>query len=129
MYQGFSVYTPRQNRRKSLCGKGLRLVYWQMPYHIGAQQISCHSLEKKNILFGIEIYLEKSKDFACNCRYLLYNGSIREKKKEEKEKKMETIKITKNTSAVVNNGKVIYLIQNGIKTQDPLKVRYFQRMI
>ena len=52
-----------------------------------------------------------------------------EKKKEEKEKKMETIKITQNTSAVVNNGKVIYLIQNGIKTQDPLKVRYFQRMI
>ncbi len=42
---------------------------------------------------------------------------------------METIKITQNTSAVVNNGKVIYLIQNGIKTQDPLKVRYFQRMI
>ena len=59
----------------------------------------------------------------------MYNKSIREKKKEEKEKKMETIKITKNTSAVVNNGKVIYLIQNGIKTQDPLKVRYFQRMI
>lgn len=47
----------------------------------------------------------------------------------EKDKKMETIKITQNTSAVVNNGKVIYLIQNGIKTQDPLKVRYFQRMI
>jgi hypothetical protein len=69
------------------------------------------------------------KDFACKCRSILYNGSIREKKKEEKEKKMETIKITKNTSAVVNNGKVIYLIQNGIKTQDPLKVRYFQRMI
>jgi hypothetical protein len=54
---------------------------------------------------------------------------VQEKKKEEKEKKMETIKITQNTSAVVNNGKVIYLIQNGIKTQDPLKVRYFQRMI
>ena len=52
-----------------------------------------------------------------------------EKKKEEKDKKMESIKITNNTTAIVNNGKVIYLIQNGIKTQDPLKVRYFQRMI
>ena len=52
-----------------------------------------------------------------------------EKKKEEKDKKMEKIKITNNTTAIVNNGKVIYLIQNGIKTQDPLKVRYFQRMI
>jgi hypothetical protein len=54
---------------------------------------------------------------------------IQERTKEKEDKKMETIKITKNTSAVVNNGKVIYLIQNGIKTQDPLKVRYFQRMI
>jgi hypothetical protein len=79
----------------------------------------------------MKIYLEKSKDFACKCRSILYNGSIREKKKrkKEKDKKMETIKITNNTSAVVSNGKVIYLIQNGIKTQDPLKVRYFQRMI
>jgi hypothetical protein len=54
---------------------------------------------------------------------------IQERTKEKEDKKMETIQITKNTSAVVNNGKVIYLIQNGIKTQDPLKVRYFQRMI
>jgi DNA-binding Xre family transcriptional regulator len=59
----------------------------------------------------------------------LYNVDIRSKRERKKDKKMETIKITKNTSAVVNNGKVIYLIQNGIKTQDPLKVRYFQRMI
>lgn len=42
---------------------------------------------------------------------------------------METIKITENTSAIVKNGKVIYLIQNGKLTQDPLKIRYFQRMI
>lgn len=39
------------------------------------------------------------------------------------------IKITEKTSALVKNGKVIYLIQNGKITQDPLKVRYFQRMI
>lgn len=52
-----------------------------------------------------------------------------EKKKEEKDKKMEPIKITNNTTAMVRNGKVIYLIQNGKMTQDPLKVRYFQRMI
>ncbi len=39
------------------------------------------------------------------------------------------IKITQNTTAMVKNGKVIYLIQNGKITQDPLKVRYFQRMI
>ena len=42
---------------------------------------------------------------------------------------MEKIKITQNTSAIVKNGKVIYLIQNGKLTQDPLKIRYFQRMI
>lgn len=42
---------------------------------------------------------------------------------------MEMIKITNNTSAMVRNGKVIYLIQNGKMTQDPLKVRHFQRMI
>lgn len=42
---------------------------------------------------------------------------------------MEKVKITNNTSALVRNGKVIYLIQNGKITQDPLKVRYFQRMI
>ena len=39
------------------------------------------------------------------------------------------IKITEKTSAMVKNGKVIYLVQNGKITQDPLKVRYFQRMI
>lgn len=42
---------------------------------------------------------------------------------------METIKITNNTTAMIRNGKVIYLIQNGKMTQDPLKIRYFQRMI
>ena len=42
---------------------------------------------------------------------------------------METVKITNNTSVMVRNGKVIYIIQNGKITQDPLKVRYFQRMI
>lgn len=42
---------------------------------------------------------------------------------------MEKIQITKNTIAMVRNGKVIYLIQNGKVTQDPLKVRYFQNMI
>jgi hypothetical protein len=47
----------------------------------------------------------------------------------KRELKMEMIQITKNTSAMVKNGKVIYLIQNGKITQDPLKVRYFQRMI
>lgn len=47
----------------------------------------------------------------------------------KRELKMEKIKITENTSALVRNGKVIYLIQNGKITQDPLKVRYFQRMI
>ena len=47
----------------------------------------------------------------------------------KRELKMEMIQITKNTSAMVRNGKVIYLIQNGKITQDPLKVRYFQRMI
>lgn len=39
------------------------------------------------------------------------------------------IQITKNTSAMVKNGKIIYLIQKGKITQDPLKVRHFQRMI
>lgn len=39
------------------------------------------------------------------------------------------IQITKNTTAMVKNGKVIYLVQNGKITQDPLKVRYFQNMI
>lgn len=39
------------------------------------------------------------------------------------------IKITENTSAMVKNGKIIYLVQNGKMTQDPLKVRYFQKMI
>lgn len=39
------------------------------------------------------------------------------------------VQITKNTIAMVRNNKVIYLIQNGKITQDPLKVRYFQRMI
>jgi hypothetical protein len=48
----------------------------------------------------------------------------------KRERKMITmIKITQNTTAMVKNGKVIYLIQNGKITQDPLKVRYFQRMI
>ena len=42
---------------------------------------------------------------------------------------MEKVRITENTVALVRNGKVIYLIQNGKMTQDPLKVRYFQRMI
>lgn len=49
---------------------------------------------------------------------------------EKKERELVMmIKITENTSAMVKNGKVIYLIQNGKITQDPLKVRYFQRMI
>jgi hypothetical protein len=49
---------------------------------------------------------------------------------EKKERELVMmIKITENTSAMVKNGKVIYLIQNGKFTQDPLKVRYFQRMI
>ena len=39
------------------------------------------------------------------------------------------IKITENTSAMLKNGKIIYLVQNGKMTQDPLKVRYFQKMI
>lgn len=39
------------------------------------------------------------------------------------------IKVSKTTFAMVKNGKVIYLVQNGKITQDPLKVRYFQRMI
>lgn len=42
---------------------------------------------------------------------------------------MSSVQITKNTIAMVRNGKVIYLIQNGKVTQDPLKIRYFQRMI
>jgi hypothetical protein len=42
---------------------------------------------------------------------------------------MDMVKITNNTSAMVRNGKVIYLVQNGKITQDPLKVRYFQKMI
>lgn len=41
----------------------------------------------------------------------------------------QEIKITQNTTALVKNGKVIYLIQKGKITQDPLKVRHFQRMI
>ena len=43
--------------------------------------------------------------------------------------RIELVEITGNTTAVVKNGKVLYLIQNGRITQDPLKVRYFQRMI
>ena len=42
---------------------------------------------------------------------------------------MSSVQITKNTIAMVRNGKVIYLIQNGKITQDPLKIRYFQKMI
>ena len=42
---------------------------------------------------------------------------------------MSSVQITKNTIAMVRNGKVIYLIQNGKVTQDPLKIRYFQKMI
>lgn len=42
---------------------------------------------------------------------------------------IKKVQITKNTIAMVRNNKVIYLIQNGKITQDPLKVRYFQRMI
>jgi hypothetical protein len=60
---------------------------------------------------------------------VLYNVDIRSKRERKKDKKMEMIQITKNTSAMVRNGKVIYLVQNGKITQDPLKVRYFQRMI
>ena len=43
--------------------------------------------------------------------------------------RIKMIEITGNTTAVVKNGKVLYLIQNGRVTKDPLKVRYFQRMI
>lgn len=43
--------------------------------------------------------------------------------------KFEMIRVSKTTFAMVKNGKVIYLIQNGKITQDPLKVRHFQRMI
>ncbi|NBU34865.1 hypothetical protein EB118_19845 [bacterium] len=50
-------------------------------------------------------------------------------KKERMKMKMQVIQITQNTSAMVRNGKIIYLIQNGRVHQDPLKIRYFQRMI
>jgi len=67
--------------------------------------------------------------FPCKFKKGWYNVDIRSKKERKKDKKMEMIKITKNTTAMVRNGKVIYLVQNGKITQDPLKVRYFQRMI
>jgi hypothetical protein len=67
--------------------------------------------------------------FPCNLKNPWYNVDIRSKRERKKDKKMEMIQITKNTSAMVRNGKVIYLVQNGKITQDPLKVRYFQRMI
>jgi hypothetical protein len=43
--------------------------------------------------------------------------------------KFEMVKVSKTTFAMVKYGKVIYLIQHGKIIQDPLKVRYFQRMI
>lgn len=45
--------------------------------------------------------------------------------------KFKMVKVSKTTFAMVavNGGKIIYLIQNGQITQDPLKVRYFQRMV
>lgn len=45
--------------------------------------------------------------------------------------RFKMVKVSKTTFAMVtvNGGKIIYLIQNGQITQDPLKVRYFQRMV
>ena len=43
--------------------------------------------------------------------------------------KFRMVKVSKTTFAMVREGKVIYLFQNGQKTQDPLKIRYFQKMI
>lgn len=43
--------------------------------------------------------------------------------------KYEMVQVSKTTFAMVKNGKVIYLIQNCKIIQDPLKIRYFQRMI
>ena len=43
--------------------------------------------------------------------------------------KFKMVKVSKTTFAMVKEGRVIYLIQHGQITQDPLKVRYFQRMI
>lgn len=47
----------------------------------------------------------------------------------KKMNRIELVKFSDNTTIVVKNGKVLYLIQNGRMNQDPLKVRYFQRMI
>lgn len=43
--------------------------------------------------------------------------------------KYRMVQVSKTTFAMVENGKVIYLIQNGKITQDPLKVRHFQKMV
>lgn len=43
--------------------------------------------------------------------------------------KFRMVKVSNTTVAMVREGKIIYLIQNGQMTQDPLKVRYFQKMI
>jgi hypothetical protein len=43
--------------------------------------------------------------------------------------KYEMVKVSKTTFAMVKDGKVIYLIQHAKIIQDPLKIRYFQRMI
>lgn len=43
--------------------------------------------------------------------------------------KYRMVQVSKTTFAMVKDGQVIYLIQNGKKTQDPLKIRYFQKMI
>lgn len=43
--------------------------------------------------------------------------------------KYKMVKVSKTTFAMVKDGKIIYLIQNTKITQDPLKIRYFQRMI
>lgn len=43
--------------------------------------------------------------------------------------KFKMVKVSKTTLAMVKEGRVIYLIQHGQIVRDPLKVRYFQRMI
>ena len=39
------------------------------------------------------------------------------------------IQITKETAGLVRGTKLVALIQNGKVTQDPLKMRHFQRML
>jgi hypothetical protein len=44
-------------------------------------------MPQKFYLFGMKLYLKKSKDFACRLKKSLYNVDIREKKKERRIRK------------------------------------------